>query len=193
MVPSGASTGQYEALELRDGGNDYMGKGVTKVVKNVNDIIAPALIGMSVFDQEEIDMKMIQELDGTKNQFGWCKSKLGANAILGVSMAVCRAGARAKNMPLYVYIANMAKNSVLTLPMPEFNVINGGEHAGNNLAFQEFMIQPRKAKSFEEAMKIVTEVYHNLKKIIKKRYGIDATNVGDEGGFAPNISSAEEG
>lgn len=193
MVPSGASTGAYEALELRDGGDDYMGKGVQKVVKNVNEIIAPSLVGMNVCNQEEIDTKMIKELDGSKNQFGWSKSKLGANAILGVSMAVCRAGARANNIPLYKYIASLAKNPVVKIPMPEFNVINGGEHAGNNLAFQEFMIQPRKAKTFDEGMKIITEVYHNQKKIIKKRYGIDATNIGDEGGFAPNIGSAEEG
>jgi len=192
-VPSGASTGVYEALELRDGGKDFMGKGVLKAVENVNKIIGPALIGMDPRDQKKIDDKMVMELDGTKNEWGWCKKKLGANAILGVSLAVCRAGAAAAGVPLYQHIANLAGNKEIVMPVPSFNIINGGSHAGNGLAMQEFMILPTGAKSFAEAMKMGSEVYHNLKSVIKKKYGQDATNVGDEGGFAPNITSNEEG
>jgi len=192
-VPSGASTGVYEALELRDGGKDYMGKGVMTAVQNVNSIIGPALIGKDVTQQAEIDTFMVQTLDGSKNEWGWSKAKLGANSILGVSLAVCRAGAAANDLPLYRHIANLAGNKVLTLPVPSFNIINGGSHAGNKLAMQEFMIMPVGAKSFSEAMKMGSEVYHHLKKVIKTKYGQDATNVGDEGGFAPNIASNEEG
>lgn len=192
-VPSGASTGVYEALELRDGGKDYMGKGVLKAVDNVNSIIGPAIIGMNPVNQKKIDDYMVKELDGTRNEWGWCKSKLGANAILGVSLAVCRAGAAAANIPLYQHIANLAGNKDLVLPVPSFNIINGGTHAGNALAMQEFMILPVGASSFAEAMKMGSEVYHNLKKVIKKKYGQDAVNVGDEGGFAPNINSNKEG
>jgi enolase len=196
-VPSGASTGIFEALELRDGDKShYMGKGVSKAVSNVNTILGPALIGKDSADQKAIDELMVQVLDGTKNENGWAKSKLGANAILGVSMAVCRAGASAHSLPLYAYIAKLAGRSStgpFHLPVPFFNVINGGEHAGNGLAFQEFMIAPIGATTFTEAMKMGTEVYHNLKAVIKKKYGEDATNVGDEGGFAPNIGGAEEG
>lgn len=192
-VPSGASTGIYEALELRDGESEYMGKGVQKAVDNVNKIIAPALIGMDPTKQTEIDNKMIQELDGTKNEWGFSKSKLGANAILGVSLAVCRAGAAANGIPLYQHIANLAGNKKIVLPVPAFNIINGGSHAGNALAMQEFMILPVGASTFKEAMQIGSEVYHNLKKVIKKNYGQDAVNVGDEGGFAPNINSNKEG
>ncbi|GBG72746.1 hypothetical protein CBR_g12313 [Chara braunii] len=192
-VPSGASTGIYEALELRDGGKDFMGKGVLKAVSNVNDIIAPALIGKDVTEQTAIDKFMVEELDGTQNEWGWCKQKLGANAILAVSLAVCKAGAGAKKIPLYQHIANLAGNSKLVLPVPSFNIINGGSHAGNKLAMQEFMILPTGASSFQEAMKIGSEVYHHLKSIIKKKYGQDATNVGDEGGFAPNIQDNKEG
>ncbi|KAH7289038.1 hypothetical protein KP509_31G055000 [Ceratopteris richardii] len=186
-VPSGASTGVYEALELRDGGKDYLGKGVSKAVHNVNTIIGPALVGKDPTDQTGIDNFMVHELDGTKNEWGWCKQKLGANAILAVSLAVCKAGAAAKKVPLYKHIAELAGNSTLVLPVPAFNVINGGSHAGNKLAMQEFMILPTGASSFSEAMKMGSEVYHNLKSVIKKKYGQDATNVGDEGGFAPNI------
>ncbi|CAN1860341.1 unnamed protein product [Linum perenne] len=186
-VPSGASTGIYEALELRDGGSDYLGKGVSKAVGNVNSIIGPALIGKDPAEQTAIDTFMVQQLDGTVNEWGWCKQKLGANAILAVSLAVCKAGAHAKGIPLYKHIANLAGNSKLVLPVPAFNVINGGSHAGNKLAMQEFMILPTGASSFKEAMKMGAEVYHNLKSVIKKKYGQDATNVGDEGGFAPNI------
>jgi enolase len=196
-VPSGASTGIFEALELRDGDKShYMGKGVSKAVSNVNTILGPALIGKDSADQKAIDELMVHVLDGTKNENGWAKSKLGANAILGVSMAVCRAGASAHSLPLYAYIAKLAGRSStgpFHLPVPFFNVINGGEHAGNGLAFQEFMIAPIGATTFTEAMKMGTEVYHNLKAVIKKKYGEDATNVGDEGGFAPNIGGAEEG
>ncbi|XBI77880.1 hypothetical protein VPH35_087673 [Triticum aestivum] len=176
-VPSGASTGVYEALELRDGGSDYLGKGVSK------DPTA----------QTELDNFMVQQLDGTKNEWGWCKQKLGANAILAVSLAVCKAGASVKKIPLYQHIANLAGNKQLVLPVPAFNVINGGSHAGNKLAMQEFMILPTGAASFKEAMKMGVEVYHNLKSVIKKKYGQDATNVGDEGGFAPNIQENKEG
>ncbi|KAI4310482.1 hypothetical protein MLD38_035458 [Melastoma candidum] len=192
-VPSGASTGIYEALELRDGGSDYLGKGVSKAVNNVNNIIAPALIGKDPTDQTAIDNFMVQELDGTVNEWGWCKQKLGANAILAVSLAVCKAGAAAKKIPLYQHIANLAGNKKLVLPVPAFNVINGGSHAGNKLAMQEFMVLPVGASSFKEAMKMGSEVYHHLKAVIKKKYGQDATNVGDEGGFAPNIQENEEG
>ncbi|PSS34904.1 Enolase [Actinidia chinensis var. chinensis] len=192
-VPSGASTGIYEALELRDGGSDYLGKGVSKAVENVNSIIAPALIGKDPRDQVAIDNFMVQQLDGTVNEWGWCKQKLGANAILAVSLAVCKAGASVQNIPLYKHIANIAGNKKLVLPVPAFNVINGGSHAGNKLAMQEFMILPVGASTFREAMKMGVEVYHHLKAVIKKKYGQDATNVGDEGGFAPNIQENKEG
>ncbi|XP_076947564.1 enolase-like [Bidens hawaiensis] len=192
-VPSGASTGVYEALELRDGGSDYLGKGVSKAVANVNNVIAPAIVGKDPTDQTGIDNYMVQELDGTKNEWGWCKQKLGANAILAVSLAICKAGASVKNIPLYKHIANLAGNKNLVLPVPAFNVINGGSHAGNKLAMQEFMILPTGAANFKEAMKMGVEVYHNLKAVIKKKYGQDATNVGDEGGFAPNIQENKEG
>ncbi|KAG7560654.1 Enolase C-terminal TIM barrel domain [Arabidopsis thaliana x Arabidopsis arenosa] len=180
-VPSGASTGIYEALELRDGGSDYLGKGVSKAVGNVNSIIGPALIGKDPTQQTAIDNFMVHELDGTQNEWGWCKQKLGANAILAVSLAVCKAGAVVNGIPLYKHIANLAGNPKLVLPVPAFNVINGGSHAGNKLAMQEFMILPVGASSFKEAMKMGVEVYHNLKSVIKKKYGQDATNVGDEG------------
>ncbi|CAM9437113.1 unnamed protein product, partial [Ectocarpus fasciculatus] len=186
-VPSGASTGVHEAVELRDGGSLYMGKGVSKAVENVNKTIGPALIGMDATDQEGIDAKMI-ELDGTPN-----KGNLGANAILGASLAVSKAGAGSKAVPLYQHYADLAGNSDLVLPVPSFNVINGGEHAGNKLAFQEFMILPTGAETFTEAMSIGCEVYHELKSVIKGKYGQDACNVGDEGGFAPNIQSNLEG
>ena len=192
-VPSGASTGIYEALELRDGGSDYLGKGVSKAVTNVNTIIGPALLGKDPTDQAGIDNFMVQQLDGTQNEWGWCKQKLGANAILAVSLAVCKAGASVLKLPLYKHIANLAGNKNLVLPVPAFNVINGGSHAGNKLAMQEFMILPTGASSFKEAMKMGVEVYHNLKSVIKKKYGQDATNVGDEGGFAPNIQENKEG
>jgi enolase len=183
-VPSGASTGIYEALEMRDNvKGDYHGKGVNNAIKNVNDVIAPALVAknMDPTDQAGID-KFMLELDGTEN-----KSKLGANAILGVSLAACKAGAVHKGLPLYRYIAELAGNKDIILPCPAFNVINGGSHAGNKLAMQEFMILPTGASSFSEAMKMGSEVYHHLKKVIKDRFGLDATAVGDEGGFAPNI------
>ncbi|TYH61386.1 hypothetical protein ES332_D07G048400v1 [Gossypium tomentosum] len=192
-VPSGASTGIYEALELRDGGSDYLGKGVLKAVENVNTIIGPALVGKDPTEQAKIDNFMVQQLDGTVNEWGWCKQKLGANAILAVSLAVCKAGAMLKKIPLYQHIANLAGNKTLVLPVPAFNVINGGSHAGNKLAMQEFMILPVGASSFKEAMKMGVEVYHHLKAVIKKKYGQDATNVGDEGGFAPNIQENKEG
>jgi len=191
-VPSGASTGEFEALELRDGGDAYLGKGVLKAVHNVNDIIAPALIGKDEKNQKEIDVFMVETLDGTKNEWGWCKKKLGANSILAVSLAVCKAGAAAKGVPLWQHIADLAGNSAPCLPVPSFNIINGGSHAGNKLAMQEFMILPVGATSFTESMRIGCEVYHTLKKVINKRYGKDATAVGDEGGFAPNIQANGE-
>jgi enolase len=194
-VPSGASTGIYEALELRDKDpKRYLGKGVITAVKNVNEIIAPALIGKDVTKQSELDKYMVETLDGTSNEWGACKSKLGANAILAVSMAICRAGAAAKKIPLYKHIAELAgrDTSKFVLPVPSFNVINGGSHAGNQLACQEFMILPVGAKSFREAMQIGAEVYHNLKKVVNKRYGQDATNVGDEGGFAVPVQENGE-
>jgi enolase len=162
-VPSGASTGIYEALELRDGGKAYMGKGVSKAVSNLNTIIGPALVGKDPTQQKELDNYMVQELDGTTNEWGWCKQKLGANAILAVSLAICKAGAAVNKIPLYQHIANLAGNPELILPVPAFNVINGGSHAGNKLAMQEFMILPVGATSFREAMQMGSEVYHNLK------------------------------
>lgn len=186
-VPSGASTGIHEAVELRDGGSRYMGKGCLKAVANVNDVIGPKIMGSDPTKQTELDQLMI-DLDGTAN-----KGKLGANAILGVSLALSKAGAAGKGVPLYQHFADLAGNSQLVLPVPSFNVINGGSHAGNKLAFQEFMILPTGASSFSESMAIGCEVYHNLKNVIKAKYGQDATNVGDEGGFAPNIQSNREG
>lgn len=189
-VPSGASTGIYEALELRDKDpKRYKGKGVLKAVENVNSIIGPALVekNIDVTQQAAVDDIMLA-LDGTEN-----KSKLGANAILGVSLAVCKAGAAHKGVPLYRHIADLAGNTEVILPCPAFNVINGGSHAGNKLAMQEFMILPTGASSFREAMQIGAEVYHTLKSVIKEKYGQDATNVGDEGGFAPNIQDNKEG
>ncbi|KAI8098852.1 enolase [Halteromyces radiatus] len=190
-VPSGASTGIHEALELRDNVKaDYCGKGVLTAIGNVNKIIGPALIeaNVNVVDQKAVD-DLLLKLDGTKN-----KSKLGANSILGVSMAVCKAGAAEKGVPLYVHLADLAgSKKPFVLPVPCFNVINGGSHAGNKLAMQEFMIAPTGAKTFTEAMKIGSEVYHTLKSVIKAKYGQDATNVGDEGGFAPNIQDNQEG
>jgi enolase len=193
--PSGASTGIYEALELRDGDKGrLLGKGVTKAVQNVNEIIAPKLKGMDPTQQTVIDKLMVEELDGTQNEWGWCKSKLGANAILAVSMAVCRAGAATKQMPLYKYIAELSGKPTdkFVMPVPSFNVINGGSHAGNRLACQEFMILPTGAATFKEAMQIGAEVYHTLKGVIKKKYGQDACNVGDEGGFAPTVQDNNE-
>merc|ERR1719407_368858 len=194
-VPSGASTGIYEALELRDGDKSrLLGKGVLKAVQNINAIIKPKLVGMDVSQQSQIDKFMGEELDGTKNEWGWSKSKLGANAILAVSMAVCRAGAAASEMPLYQYIAQLSSKPMdrFIMPVPCFNVINGGSHAGNRLACQEFMIMPTGASSFKQAMEVGAEVYHTLKNVIKKRYGQDACNVGDEGGFAPSVQDNNE-
>jgi enolase len=187
-VPSGASTGIYEAVELRD--NDkkrYLGKGVLQAIKNVNEVIAPAVIGKDVREQADLD-KFLIELDGTEN-----KGKLGANAILGVSLAACKAAAAEKGVPLYRHIADLAGHAEVLLPVPAFNVINGGSHAGNKLAMQEFMILPVGAANFREAMRAGAEVYHSLKAVIKEKYGQDATNVGDEGGFAPNIQDNKEG
>lgn len=184
-VPAGASTG-YEALDLRDmDPKAYHGKGVSKAVNNVNTIIAPALVGRDVADQKAVDQIMLDQLDGTEN-----KAKLGANAILGVSMAVCKAGAAKKGVPLYRHIADLAENKEIILPVPALNVINGRSQAGNRMAL---MILPTGAKSFSEAMKMGSETYHHLKVVIKKKYGRDACNVGDEGGFTPNIQSNEEG
>ena len=184
-VPSGASTGSFEALELRDGGDAYMGKGVSKAVSNVNDIIAPAIMGMDASAQTALDEKMLA-LDGTPN-----KDKLGANAILSVSMAAARAVAAAKKMPLYKYLASVYGNTnPNVLPRPMMNIINGGAHADNGLDAQEFMIIPNGAKTEIEAIRMGSEIFHNLKKILKKHGS--STNVGDEGGFAPNFHSCAE-
>jgi len=185
-VPSGASTGIHEALELRDGGKRFGGKGVLKAVSNINKIISKKLIGKDARNQEAIDTIMIN-LDGTPN-----KSKLGANAILAVSMAVCRAGAIARRIPLYRHIAIMAGTKKIVMPVPCFNVINGGRHAENRLAMQEFMLMPVGAKSFNKAYRMGAEVYHILKEIVEERYGKSASNVGDEGGFAPNLEHGKE-
>ncbi|PKP40014.1 MAG: phosphopyruvate hydratase [Bacteroidetes bacterium HGW-Bacteroidetes-13] len=180
-VPSGASTGEHEAVELRDGGKDFMGKGVLKAVENVNDIIALELEGLSVFEQNLIDKIMI-ELDGTPN-----KSKLGANAILGVSLAVARAAADELGISLFRYIGGVSAN---TLPVPMMNIVNGGSHSDAPIAFQEFMIMPVKAKSFSHALQMGTEIFHNLKKILHDRNL--TTSVGDEGGFAPEFGGTED-
>ena len=181
-VPSGASTGIHEAMELRDGDADvYMGKGVSKAVDHVNELIAEELIGMDVYDQQMIDEIML-EMDGTAN-----KSKLGANAILGVSLAAARAAAASCGMPLYRYVGGLNAN---LLPIPMMNILNGGSHADNSIDFQEFMVMPVGAASFSEALRMGTEVFHHLKAVLKKK-GL-STNVGDEGGFAPNIGSNEE-
>ena len=180
-VPSGASTGEHEAVELRDSGKAYMGKGVMKAINNVNDTIALELIGYSVFEQNLIDQAMI-DLDGTPN-----KSKLGANAILGVSLAVAKAAAAELHIPLYRYVGGVSAN---TLPVPMMNIINGGSHSDAPIAFQEFMIMPVKAVNFTQAMQIGTEIFHNLKKVFKDR-GL-STAVGDEGGFAPKLDGTED-
>jgi len=180
-VPSGASTGEYEAVELRDGGKDYMGKGVLKAVANVNDIIAEEIVGMDVFEQNLIDKTMI-ELDGTPN-----KSKLGANAILGVSLAVARAAAEELGLPLYRYVGGVSAH---TLPVPMMNIINAGAHSDAPIAFQEFMIMPVNAKDFSHAIQMGSEVFHNLKKVLHDK-GL-GTAVGDEGGFAPNFKDIED-
>uniref|UniRef100_A0A8C9TBM6 Beta-enolase n=1 Tax=Scleropages formosus TaxID=113540 RepID=A0A8C9TBM6_SCLFO len=186
-VPSGASTGIHEALELRDGDKTrYLGKGVKKAVEHVNKDIAPKLLEkVKVLNQSTLSL-----IDTCLTCP--CAAKFGANAILGVSLAVCKAGAVEKGVPLYRHIANLAGHKDVILPVPAFNVINGGSHAGNKLAMQEFMILPVGASSFHEAMRIGAEVYHNLKGVIKDKYGKDATNVGDEGGFAPNILQNNE-
>lgn len=197
-VPSGASTGKYEALELRDGDKSlYLGKGVSKAVNNVNTVLAEGLKGWDPVDQSGIDRHMVEKLDGSKNQYGWCKSNLGANAILAVSLAAARAGAASKNVPLYTHLRSLSKTTnpssdKYILPCPSLNVINGGTHGGNGIAMQEFMILPTGAKSFSHAMQIGAEVYQHLKKIINKKYGLSDTNVGDEGGFAPNVPDALE-
>ena len=180
-VPSGASTGEHEAVELRDEGDSYMGKGVLNSVKIINEIISDEIIGISVFEQNKIDNLMI-ELDGTKN-----KSKYGANSILGISLAVAKAAANELGIPLYKYIGGV---SAKTLPVPMMNIINGGSHSDAPIAFQEFMIIPINAKNFSNAMRIGTEIFHNLKSILKKR-GM-TTSVGDEGGFAPKLDDTEE-
>ena len=180
-VPSGASTGEHEAVELRDGGTNYMGKGVLKAVENVNTLIAQELLGVSVFEQNTIDQIMI-DIDGTPN-----KSKIGANAILGVSLAAAKAAAAELGIPLYRYVGGVSAN---TLPVPMMNIINGGSHSDAQIAFQEFMVMPVKAKNFTHAMQMGTEIFHNLKKVLHDRNL--STAVGDEGGFAPNLEGGTE-
>ena len=180
-VPSGASTGEHEAVELRDGGEAYMGKGVAQAVKNVNEILVESLIGVSVFDQNKIDQTMI-ELDGTPN-----KSKLGANAILGISLAAAKAAANELGLPLYRYVGGVSAH---TLPVPMMNIINGGSHSDAPIAFQEFMVMPIGAQSFSHAMQMGSEIFHHLKKVLHSR-GL-STAVGDEGGFAPTLDGTED-
>ena len=180
-VPSGASTGEHEAVELRDGGKDYMGKGVLNAIDNVNTLIAQEFLGFSVFEQNKIDQMMI-DLDGTPN-----KSKLGANAILGVSLAAAKAAANELGMPLYRYIGGVSAN---TLPVPMMNIINGGSHSDAPIAFQEFMVMPVKAANFSQAMQMGSEIFHNLKKVLHDRNL--STAVGDEGGFAPTLEGTED-
>jgi len=181
IVPSGASTGKREALELRDGGARYMGKGVEKAVENVNTTISNELIGLSPFNQAEVDATM-KDIDGTENY-----GNLGANAVLGVSMAVARAAAASLKIPLYRYLGGA---NAMTMPVPMFNIINGGEHANNSVDFQEYMIMPVGFENFKEGLRATAEVYHNLKKVIDEMG--ESTAVGDEGGFAPNLKSNEE-
>jgi len=180
-VPSGASTGEHEAVELRDGGKNYMGKGVKNAIENVNTLISQELLGVSVFEQNEIDQIMI-DLDGTPN-----KSKLGANAILGVSLATAKAAANELGLPLYIYIGGVSAN---TLPVPMMNIINGGSHSDAPIAFQEFMVMPVKADNFSHAMQMGSEIFHNLKKVLHDRNL--STAVGDEGGFAPTLDGTED-
>ena len=180
-VPSGASTGEHEAVEIRDGGKPYMGKGVLRAVKNVNEILAQELIGASVFDQKKIDQTMI-DLDGTSN-----KSKLGANAILGISLATAKAAANELGLPLYRYVGGVNAH---TLPVPMMNIINGGSHSDAPIAFQEFMVMPIGAESFTHAIQIGSEIFHHLKKVLHDR-GL-STAVGDEGGFAPTLDGTED-
>jgi len=180
-VPSGASTGEHEAVELRDGGKDFMGKGVSNAVDNVNTIIAQEILGFSVFEQNKVDQMMI-DLDGTPN-----KSKLGANAILGVSLATAKAAAAELGIPLYRYIGGVSAN---TLPVPMMNIINGGSHSDAPIAFQEFMVMPVKASTFSQAMQMGSEIFHNLKKVLHDRNL--STAVGDEGGFAPTLEGTED-
>jgi enolase len=182
-VPSGASTGTHEALELRDGGERYGGKGVQKAVKNVNDVISPKILGLDASAQRELDQLMI-ELDGTPN-----KTNLGANAILGVSLAAAKAAASSVGMPLYKYLGGV---NTCRLPVPSFNVLNGGQHAGNELAIQEFMIEPVGAQNFSEGLRMAAETYHALGKILQGRYGVGATNVGFEGGYAPPLTKTKD-
>ena len=180
-VPSGASTGEHEAVELRDGGKNYMGKGVKNAIENVNTLISQELLGVSVFEQNEIDQIMI-DLDGTPN-----KSRLGANAILGVSLATAKAAANELGLPLYRYIGGVSAN---TLPVPMMNIINGGSHSDAPIAFQEFMVMPVKADNFSHAMQMGSEIFHNLKKVLHDRNL--STAVGDEGGFAPTLEGTED-
>jgi enolase len=180
-VPSGASTGEHEAVELRDGGKNYMGKGVKNAIENVNTLISQELLGVSVFEQNEIDQIMI-DLDGTPN-----KSRLGANAILGVSLATAKAAANELGLPLYRYIGGVSAN---TLPVPMMNIINGGSHSDAPIAFQEFMVMPVKADNFSHAMQMGSEIFHNLKKVLHDRNL--STAVGDEGGFAPTLDGTED-
>ena len=180
-VPSGASTGVHEAVELRDGGEEWMGKGVSEAVANVNDVLADELMGMDVFDQRSIDQAMI-DLDGTSN-----KGKIGANAILGVSLAAAHAAAECAGQPLYRYVGGVNAH---TLPVPMMNILNGGSHADNKIDIQEFMIMPVGAETFSDGLRMGTEVFHTLKSVLKERG--HATNVGDEGGFAPNLGSNQE-
>jgi len=207
VVPSGASTGIYEALEMRDGGGRYKGKGVQKAVSSINRVIAPKLKGKDVRYQKELDDFMVLKLDGSENEWGYPKAKLGANAILAVSMCVARAGAEAFGLELFEYVGELkdgnfdvaaidvkrARSKKYKMPVPMMNVINGGQHAGNKLPMQEFMIAPTGAHSFKEALQIGAEVYHSLKTVVKSKYGKDAAAVGDEGGFAPNIQENDEG
>merc|ERR1740138_1275133 len=192
---------------MRDGGSRYKGKGVAKAVSNINRVLAPKLKGKDVRFQKELDEFMVFKLDGTENEWGYPKAKLGANAVLAVSMCIARAGAIAWGLELYEYVSELKETNFDTsqidtkrpkskkykMPVPMMNVINGGQHAGNRLPMQEFMISPTGAKSFREALQISAEVYQSLKKVVTKRYGKDAAAVGDEGGFAPNIQENDEG
>ncbi len=186
-VPSGAAAGAFEALELRDGGERYHGAGVSRAVRNIRETIFHGIKGMDPTRQEDIDNRMVQHLDATRNENGWQKKKLGANAIMAVSLAVCKAGAASLGIPLWQHIANLAGNARVVLPVPAFHAIAGGKGAGNNLAVRAFMLMPTGANSFSEAMMMGTETYTHLRRLVQARYGAAAGQVDDEGAFAPPI------
>lgn len=192
-VPCGSTTNTYESKEIRDGYDAYQGLSVEKAIKNIHDFLVPGLKGMDPIQQQAVDLKMAQEIDGSQSDIGaWHKKRIGANAIYAVSVAVCQAGAAAAGLPIWQHVANLAGNRSVVLPVPAFHVLDGGKNAENGLLFQEFMVLPTGAVSFTEAMKMGTETYHQLRALIEKKHGADALRVGDTGGFAPPLKTEEE-